>query len=603
MDEEAQQQLTAELSNSTPGQQLDGTTTGSSPVNQQQRRSLASLLSIKRETTRRPKTPSVVVTDETTHLSELTSIPAGRISLSFKNKNKGLAAAGGDNASRGPTTAVNGGTLESIVALEAAETTAATTATSDVTTSLTVPVDGVATTGSTGSSPPTPATTPQLSFLRRCCHERVRKSIWGVVIMCSVSAAWVGATHLLKSTFRTVHHVAAVLVVQHTDDSNASDGNHSTVTPTVAATSAITTPIYFDLYHHSFDDSGEHQQEPEKPLGEEYTYDASFFSTWTMTAWASLFLPLYALCCALSCRFGPRQLAAELRDSVLAFRDKGFTLGTFIGRCCLFCLLWVGTNWMYMYALSVLDATDVMALFATNVTFVYLLSWVVLHDQFVGLRIVAVILCNTGIALLAYMDGITRSPTLGGVVLAAAASAGSAVYKVSFKRIFGEATYGQVSFFFSLIGLLNIVLLWPVVLTLHFTGLEVITWNRVPWVPLAIAGSLSLAANLLGNFGPALTYEVFIHLGLVLAIPVSAVLDVNLNGVVFEGMKLAGTIMIVNGFLLVLLPENWPDYLTRLLRWGRHLNHHPGLPTTAPVDLRTGYISRSHLRSPSGRVR
>jgi hypothetical protein len=30
------------------------------------------------------------------------------------------------------------------------------------------------------------------------------------------------------------------------------------------------------------------------------------------------------------------------------------------------------------------------------------------------------------------------------------------------------------------------------------------------------------AANLLGNFGPALTYEVFIHLGLVLAIPVSA---------------------------------------------------------------------------------
>jgi solute carrier family 35 protein F3/4 len=42
---------------------------------------------------------------------------------------------------------------------------------------------------------------------------------------------------------------------------------------------------------------------------------------------------------------------------------------------------------MYMYALSVLDATDVMALFATNVSFVYLLSWVVLHDQFVGLRV------------------------------------------------------------------------------------------------------------------------------------------------------------------------------------------------------------------------
>lgn len=63
---------------------------------------------------------------------------------------------------------------------------------------------------------------------------------------------------------------------------------------------------------------------------------------------------------------------------------------------------------------------------------------------------------------------------------------------MSFKRIFGEATYGQVSFFFSLIGLLNVVLLWPVVLALHFTGLEVITWNRVPWIELGLAGSLSL---------------------------------------------------------------------------------------------------------------
>ena len=39
------------------------------------------------------------------------------------------------------------------------------------------------------------------------------------------------------------------------------------------------------------------------------------------------------------------------------------------------------------------------------------------------------IFSNTGIALLAYMDGI-ETRTLGGVVLAAAAAAGSAIYKV-----------------------------------------------------------------------------------------------------------------------------------------------------------------------------
>ena len=66
MDEEVEQQLTGHLSSSS-GQQLGSANQlqAASPVNQ--RRSLASILSIKREP-RRPKTPSVVVTDETTHL-------------------------------------------------------------------------------------------------------------------------------------------------------------------------------------------------------------------------------------------------------------------------------------------------------------------------------------------------------------------------------------------------------------------------------------------------------------------------------------------------------------------------------------------------------
>ena len=99
----------------------------------------------------------------------------------------------------------------------------------------------------TTSSPPTPAT-PYLSVFRRCCHERVRKvkkkkkkklatrqiwnlhiiflmkstqSIWGVLIMGSVSAAWVSSTHLLKSTFRTVH-----VVIVHADNSTTSSETH-----------------------------------------------------------------------------------------------------------------------------------------------------------------------------------------------------------------------------------------------------------------------------------------------------------------------------------------------------------------------------------------
>lgn len=61
--------------------------------------------------------------------------------------------------------------------------------------------------------------------------------------------------------------------------------------------------------------------------------------------------------------------------------------GRFMTRVSLFCLLWVATNYMYIHSLRILLATDVMALFATNVACVYLLSWVILHKQFVGVRV------------------------------------------------------------------------------------------------------------------------------------------------------------------------------------------------------------------------
>ena len=82
----------------------------------------------------------------------------------------------------------------------------------------------------------------------------------------------------------------------------------------------------------------------------------------------------------------------------------------------------------------------------------------------------AVILSTTGIALLAYADGIATTKTLAGVVLAAASAAGSAVYKVFFKRVFGEVSFCQVAIFFSSIGLCSLLTLWTIFLALHLTG-------------------------------------------------------------------------------------------------------------------------------------
>lgn len=41
-------------------------------------------------------------------------------------------------------------------------------------------------------------------------------------------------------------------------------------------------------------------------------------------------------------------------------------------------------------------------------------------------------------------------------------------------------------------------------------------------------------------------------------------------GAEFAGMKLGGIILISVGFFLVMFPNNWPDYITRLLRFVEH---------------------------------
>ena len=65
-----------------------------------------------------------------------------------------------------------------------------------------------------------------------------------------------------------------------------------------------------------------------------------------------------------------------------------------------------------------------------------------------------------------------------------------------FKKVVGEASYGQVSVFFSVVSILNTVLLSPLVAALHLTGYETILWDHLPWPNLLLAAALSLGKKL-----------------------------------------------------------------------------------------------------------
>ncbi|KAG8200007.1 hypothetical protein JTE90_006243 [Oedothorax gibbosus] len=400
---------------------------------------------------------------------------------------------------------------------------------------------------------------PYVQVTRRSCFTEHRKRLsCGLFLTSFVAVSWMGGTHLLRAMY--VDYSQALAANAQALNASQVEGRRAVIYP---------------------------------------LYNAPFFTTWVCTTMNVLFFPLYLLSRLCAPASEKTSLKKELTDSLHPYQERSLSLSRFVCRCGSFTVLWVITNYMFIYSLTLLDATDVIALYTTNIAFIYLLSWVLLQEQFVGIRIVAVIMCNTGIALFAYMGGASRALTLGGVTLAAAAAAGTAVYKVLFKKFIGEVNLGQLSFFFSLVGLCNALLMWPIFLALYFSNLEIINFNEIPWLPLMGAALFIFLANLLGNFGVIFTYEVFLTLGFLFAVPASAAVDVYLYNVEFKGMKLAGVILSMIGFCLVLLPENWPDYITMCLRW--RWRKYPPEPTSCNSETRTSYASR--LRTQSGRVK
>ncbi|XP_023243549.1 putative thiamine transporter SLC35F3 [Centruroides sculpturatus] len=364
---------------------------------------------------------------------------------------------------------------------------------------------------------------------RQCCTEHGKKVTYGIILTTVIATAWVGTVHLLKITYTTQPNVKNA--VKNTTENQ----RMTTVSPSTGT----------------------------------ITYSAPFFTTWFCSMWNCMFFPIFLSLrpCSSSEKTTVKKILIE---SIQNFQEKNFTLLQFFGRCCLFSLLWVISNYMIVHSLKILGTTEVMALFSSNVCFVYLLSWVILHEKFVGIRRII-----EKFNLIIFVQ-------------------------VLFKKLIGEVSFGQLSLFFTIVGFLDALMLWPLVLTLYFTGAEVIIWSKLPWYPLGGAALLSLLANILGNLGVVWTYEVFLILGFLFAVPASAVIDVYRYNIKFYGMKLAGIILIVVGFLLVLLPDDWPDYLTMVLRWRRN-KYTKDNKANKQQDMRSAQTSR--LRTLSGRVK
>jgi len=64
-----------------------------------------------------------------------------------------------------------------------------------------------------------------------------------------------------------------------------------------------------------------------------------------------------------------------------------------------------------------------------------------------------------------------------------------------FRKVMGDPPVGQIAFAFTTMGLLNLILMWPVCLGLYLTGTESMPSDHVPWIILLVAGILLLGKS------------------------------------------------------------------------------------------------------------
>ncbi|XP_076130107.1 solute carrier family 35 member F4-like isoform X1 [Alosa pseudoharengus] len=115
------------------------------------------------------------------------------------------------------------------------------------------------------------------------------------------------------------------------------------------------------------------------------SFPCPFFISWFSSNWNIFFFPLYYFG-YMSTTHEKQSLIQKFRECSCVFGEEGMTFKLFVKRTAPFSILWTLTNYLHLLALHKLTATDASALYCCHKAFVFLLSWIILKDRFMGIR-------------------------------------------------------------------------------------------------------------------------------------------------------------------------------------------------------------------------
>lgn len=217
---------------------------------------------------------------------------------------------------------------------------------------------------------------------------------------------------------------------------------------------------------------------------------------------------------------------------------EGLTLRETVRLSLEFCILWFLANYFAAACLEYTTVASSTILSSTSSIWTLFIGALLHVERFTLRKFLGVMATLAGIALISSVDvsgstddnrGSFPHKTPHELAIGDAMAFVSAVlygfYAVFMKKRIGDESRVNMPLFFGLVGMFNIVLLWPGLFILHFTGIEPFELpptNRI-FVIVLVNSAASLVSDFCWAYAMLLTSPLIVTVGLSLTIPLSLV--------------------------------------------------------------------------------
>lgn len=242
-----------------------------------------------------------------------------------------------------------------------------------------------------------------------------------------------------------------------------------------------------------------------------------------------------------------------------------------------FCLLWFLANYFAMACLQYTTVGSTTILTSTSGVWTLIFGAVIGVEKFTLRKFCGTIASLIGVILISRVDLSSSTPsddTTGSgngdgtipsfphktpfeIALGDAMAAFSAVlygiYTIVMKKQVGDESRVNMQLFFGLVGLFNLLFLWPGLVILHLTGLETfaLPGSHEIWVIILVNALTSLISDICWAYAMLLTTPLLVTVGLSLTIPLSLVGEMILQSYYATPLYWVGATIVFLSFMVV----------------------------------------------------